>query len=130
MVAVRFLSAEWAEQVPAAIGERSGADPAMAGVELAIQFEVERTPDGSTGRYYLDLDQSIGSVRIGTVEHPDLTVRTDYSTASAISQGTLKIQTAFFSGKLSISGNVAKLLLHQRALDHLADAVADLEVEY
>ena len=130
MVAARFLSAEWAEQVTAAIAERSGADPAMTGVELAIQFEVEQAPDGSTARYYLDLDRSVASVRLGTVEHPDLTVRTEYATASAISQGTLKIQTAFFSGKLSISGNVAKLLLNQRALDHLADAVSDLEVEY
>lgn len=124
-MAARFLSAEWAAQVTEAIAERSGSD-----AELAIQFEVEQAPDGSAARYYLDLDSGVAAIRLGTTEHPDLTVRTDYSTASAISQGTLKIQTAFFSGKLSISGNVAKLLLNQRALDHVADAVSELEFEY
>ncbi|MCY4620633.1 MAG: SCP2 sterol-binding domain-containing protein [bacterium] len=129
-VVARFLSAEWAEQVTAAVHDHPGFGPAVEGIEFSVQFEIDQVPDGAAARYYLDVDSDDASLAIGTLGQPDLTVRTDYTTAAAISQGTLKIQSAFFSGKLAISGNVAKLLLNQRALDQLADAISGLEVEY
>ncbi|MDE0370653.1 MAG: SCP2 sterol-binding domain-containing protein [bacterium] len=129
-MAARFLSAEWAEQVTAAVRDHPGFDTAVEGVEFSVQFEIDQIPDGPAASYYLEVAGDDAVLTIGTLPQADLAVRTDYATASAISQGTLKIQSAFFSGKLAISGNVAKLLLNQRALDHLADAVSDLEVEY
>lgn len=129
-VAARFLSTAWAEQVTAAVRDHPGFAPAVEDVEFSVQFEIDQVPDGTVARYYLDVGAGDASLAIGTHSKPDLTVRTDYATAAAISQGTLKIQSAFFSGKLAISGNVAKLLMNQRALDHLADAVSGLEVEY
>ena len=129
-VAARFLSAEWAERVTEAVRDHPGFGAAVEDIEFSVQFEIDQVPDGAAGRYYLDVADGDASLAIGTLGQADLTVRTDYATAAAISQGTLKIQSAFFSGKLAISGNVAKLLLNQRALDHLADAVSGLEVEY
>ena len=129
-VAARFLSAEWAEEVTAAVHDHPGFGPAVEGIEFSVQFEIDQVPDGGAARYYLDVAHDDASLEIGTLGQADLTVRTDYATAASISQGTLKIQSAFFSGKLSSSGNVAKLLLNQRALDHLADAVSGLDVEY
>ena len=129
-MAAKFLSAGWAEQVTAAVRDHPGFATAVEGVEFSVQFEIDQVPDGAAASYYLDVADDDAVLTIGTLPQADLVVRTDYATASAISQGTLKIQSAFFSGKLAISGNVAKLLLNQRALDHLADAVSDLEVEY
>ena len=129
-MAARFLSAEWAGQVTAAVHDHPGFGSAVAGMEFSVQFEIDQVPDGNVASYYLDVGGDDASLEIGTLANPDLTVRTDYATAAAISQGTLKVQGAFFSGKLAISGNVAKLLLNQGALDHLADAVSGLEVEY
>lgn len=129
-MAARFLSAEWAEQVTAAAQDHPGFGTAVEDIEFSVQFEVDEVPDGAVARYYLDVGDDDASLAIGTHGKPDLTVKTDYATAAAISQGTLKIQSAFFSGKLAISGNVAKLLLNQRALDHLAAAVSGLEVAY
>ncbi len=126
----RFLSAEWAEQVTAALHDHPGFGPAVEDIEFSVQFEVDQVPDGAVARYYLDVAGDDASLAIGTLGQADLTVRTDYTTAAAISQGRLKIQSAFFSGKLAISGNVAKLLLNQRALDQLADAISGLKVEY
>lgn len=129
-MAARFLSAEWAEEVTAAVRDHPGFGTAVEGIEFSVQFEIDEAPDGAAARYYLDVAGDDAVLAIGSLPQADLAVRTDYATASAISQGTLKIQSAFFSGKLAISGNVAKLLLNQRALDHLADAVSGLEVEY
>lgn len=129
-MAARFLSAEWAEEVTAAVHDHPDFGSAVEGIEFSVQFEIDQVPDGVADRYHLDVAHDDASLAIGTHSKPDLTVRTDYATAADISQGNLKIQSAFFSGKLAISGNVAKLLLNQRALDHLADAVSGLKVEY
>ncbi|MDE0136989.1 MAG: SCP2 sterol-binding domain-containing protein [bacterium] len=129
-MAARFLSAEWAEQVTAAVRDHPGFGAAVEGVEFSVQFEIDQVPDEAAAHYYLEVAADDAVLAIGTLPQADLSVRTDYATASGISRGTLKIQSAFFSGKLAISGNVAKLLMNQRALDHLADAVSALEVEY
>ena len=129
-MAVRFLSAEWAEEVTSLVRAHPGFGPAVTGVDLAIAFDIEGAPAGVNGRYYLRIVRDGAVVAIGSLEQVDLTVRTDYATASAISQGDLEIQSAFFRGKLTVSGNVARLVMHQRALDLLADAVSAMEVEY
>ncbi len=67
---------------------------------------------------------------LGTLDNPDVTVAQSYETASAISKGELNTQTAFMTGKLKVSGNLAKLMMHQAAIQQWAAAVSDLDVEY
>jgi putative sterol carrier protein len=64
------------------------------------------------------------------LEDPDVTVKQSYDTATAISKGELNTQTAFMTGKLKVSGNLAKLMMHQSAVQQWGAAVADLDVEY
>ena len=67
---------------------------------------------------------------VGSIEDPDVTVRQSYETATAISKGELNTQTAFMTGKVKVSGNLAKLMMHQSAIQQWGAAVADLDVEY
>ena len=53
-----------------------------------------------------------------------------YETAAAISKGELNTQTAFMTGKLKVSGNLAKLMMQQAAITQWAAAVKGMEVEY
>jgi putative sterol carrier protein len=57
-------------------------------------------------------------------------VNQGYDTATAISKGELNTQSAFMTGKLKVSGNLAKLMMHQGAIQQWGSAVSDLEVEY
>jgi putative sterol carrier protein len=59
-----------------------------------------------------------------------VTVNQGYDTATAISKGELNTQTAFMTGKLKVSGNLAKLMMHQGAIQQWGSAVSDLAVEY
>lgn len=126
----RFLSDEWAQAATEALTRQSSFSSATGGAEVSIQFEVSDIPDGANSTYYLRMADDQAAIEIGTVEKADVSVTTDYHTATAISKGDLNIQTAFFSGKLKVSGNLAKLLIHQTALGRLADAVSSLEVDY
>ncbi len=125
----KFLSEEWASDVSAAMAAHEGFKNALGAADLAIQFNVNDAPDGEVA-YYLAADGGVSNLALGTLENPDITVAQSYETAAAISKGELNTQTAFMTGKLKVSGNLAKLMMHQAAVQQWAAAVSELDVEY
>lgn len=125
----KFLSEEWAQDVTTALTNHEGFKNAIGAADLGIQFTTEETPDGDVD-YYLRSSGGSTNVAVGTLDDPDVTVKQSYDTAVAISKGELNTQTAFMTGKLKVSGNLAKLMMHQSAVQQWAAAVSDLNVEY
>jgi putative sterol carrier protein len=125
----KFLTEEWAQDVTTALNNHEGFKNAIGAADLGIQFTTEETPDGDVD-YYLKSSGGSTNVAIGTLDDPDVTVKQSYDTAVAISKGELNTQTAFMTGKLKVSGNLAKLMMHQSAVQQWAAAVSDLDVEY
>ena len=124
-----FLTEEWANDVTRALSQHEGFKSAMGAADLGIQFNTEDGPDGEVD-YYLKSSGGTSNVALGNLDDADVTVKQSYDTATAISKGELNTQTAFMTGKLKVSGNLAKLMMHQAAIQQWASAVADLEVEY
>ncbi|MDE0171525.1 MAG: SCP2 sterol-binding domain-containing protein [bacterium] len=127
---VKFLTAEWADAATEALSAHGRFASAIEGVDLALQFEVVNCPGDAQTSYYAKVANGSAAIRMGTARKADISVSTDYPVAVAISKGELNVQTAFFAGKLRVSGNLAKLMLNQGALGPLAAAVSTLDVEY
>lgn len=125
----KFLSEDWARDVTTALAGHEGFKNAIGAAELGIQFTTDDGPDGSVD-YYLKSSGGTTNVVIGELEDADVTVKQSYDTAVAISKGDLNTQTAFMTGKLKVSGNLAKLMMHQSAIQQWGVAVADLDVDY
>ena len=125
----KFLSEDWARDVTTALAGHEGFKNAIGAAELGIQFTTDDGPDGSVD-YYLESSGGTTNVVIGELEDADVTVKQSYDTAVAISKGDLNTQTAFMTGKLKVSGNLAKLMMHQSAIQQWGVAVADLDVDY
>lgn len=125
----KFLSEEWTADVTAAMASHEGFKNAIGAAELGIQFNVDDAPDGESA-YYLAASGGVSNMALGTLDNPDVTVNQSYETAAAISKGELNTQTAFMTGKLKVSGNLAKLMMHQAAVQQWAAAVSELEVDY
>ena len=125
----KFLSEEWASDTTAALNAHEGFRNAIGSADLTIQFNVAEAPDGDVD-YYLQSTGGATALRVGSIETPDVTVKQSYETATAISQGELNTQTAFMTGKLKVSGNLAKLMMHQGAIQQWGAAVSDLAVDY
>ncbi|HEX2153360.1 MAG TPA: SCP2 sterol-binding domain-containing protein [Acidimicrobiia bacterium] len=128
-MAVKFLSEEWAQAVTEALNSHPGFKSAMGSAELAIQFNTTESPEGDVA-YYMTTSQGQANLAMGAVPDPDVTINQNYETASAISKGDLNTQTAFMTGKIKVSGNLAKLMMHQRAITEWGAAVRDIDVEY
>ena len=127
---VMFLSPEWAQAATDALTQHAGFASAIDGVDLALQFEVGDSPHSAQTSYYVKVADGSAAIKMGVLRKADVSVTTDYAVAAAISKGDLNVQTAFFAGKLKVAGKLAKLMLHQDALGHLAEAVSSLEIEY
>ena len=125
----KFLSEEWASEVTTALDNHPGFKSAIGDAELAIQFSTTEAPDGEVD-YYLKAGGGNATMALGTLEGADVTVKQSYDTATAISKGDLNTQTAFMTGKLKVSGNLAKLMMHQNAIQQWGSAVSELDVEY
>jgi putative sterol carrier protein len=106
-----------------------GFKTAIGSAELGIQFNVTDAPGGDVS-YYLKTAGGNALLALGSLEGADVTVGNNYDTASAVSKGELNTQTAFMTGKLKVSGNLAKLMMHQSAINQWAAAVKAIDVEY
>jgi putative sterol carrier protein len=125
----KFLSEEWASDVTTALNQHEGFRNAIGSADLTIQFNTADAPDGEVD-YYLQAAGGSVALGVGNVENADVTVKQSYDTAIAISKGELNTQTAFMTGKLKVSGNLAKLMMHQGAIQQWGAAVSDLDIEY
>lgn len=125
----KFLSEEWANDVTSAMATHEGFKNAMGAADLAIQFNTTDGPDDAV-EYFLAASGGVSNLALGVLDNADITVTQSYETAAAISQGELNTQTAFMTGKLKVSGNLAKLMMHQSAVQQWAAAVSELDVEY
>ena len=125
----KFLSEEWASEVTSALNDHEGFKNAIGAADLGIQFKVEEGPEGEVN-YYLSTSGGSSTLALGDLDGADVTVKQSYDTAAAISKGELNTQTAFMTGKLKVSGNLAKLMMHQSAIQQWGAAVAALDVEH
>lgn len=125
----KFLSEEWAQDVTDALNGHQGFKNALGAAELKIQFQTEDGPDGSVATF-LSAGSGTATMGVGDLEGADVTVKQSYDTAAAIARGELNTQTAFMTGKLKVSGNLAKLMMHQSAIQQWGVAINDLDVDY
>jgi len=87
-----------------------------------VQFTLEQVvTDGSNiaGHFHLVLADGSALVRPGAADNPDVTIRQDIETARALRDGSLHAQGAFLTGRLTVDGDIAKLLEHGPVLTQL-----------
>ena len=110
----RFLSAEWFAEIARSAPAETGGSVDTGGPPLVLEQVVHDTPEGEV-RYRVVLNE--GSARIepatapanGADLPPDLTILSDWATASALAQGRLSAQAALMAGRLRIRGSLARL---------------------
>lgn len=128
-MAVRYLTQEWID----ALSERAGAAEdlkgALKGVDLMVQQVVNDAPEGD-GQYYMGIRDGKVLLGLGRADSPDVTIRQTYETAVAMDKGELDAQQAFMSGRLEITGNMAKIMQYQPQLGRLGAISEGLEIEY
>ena len=125
-----FLSTDWLTDLTNTLNGHAGFKSAIANVDLTLQFAVSDAPAGTEGRYYIDIADGKALAAPGDAEEPDATITNIYETAVALSKGELNTQMAFMTGKIKVTGNMAKLMMNQAMLTQFAAAAAGMKVDY
>ena len=126
----KFLTKEWLEALTATVNENDTFKTAIANVDLTLQFETTDPPEGTEAVYYLAIKDGGLDAAAGGIEDADATIANDYETAVAISKGELNTQMAFMTGKMKVSGNMAKIMMNQAVFTKFAEATSEVAVEY
>ena len=121
-----FLSEKWiaeARKIRDEYGHAlKGAPP------IAMNLVITEVPFGS-GSLDAHLDSSSGQLALdeGHLEKPDVSISTDYATATAVfvDQDPAAVMQAFMSGKIRVQGDLGKLL----ALQELASGDSPEDVQ-
>lgn len=127
---VQFLSEDYVAAAQEALDGHDGFQGAIGGKDLALQFKVTEMPDGSDLDYYINIADDAARVGLGELETGDVTITNSYETAAAISKGELNTQMAFMTGKLKVSGEMAKLMLNIAAITEMTNAMGSIETDY
>lgn len=113
-----FLSDEWMTEARAIRERHAGQTPPISTV-LKINQVVTGAPFGE-GTVHSHLDTSSGEMvmELGHLEDADVTVTTDYDTAKAIfvDQDPAAGMQAFLSGRITVQGDMMKLMAMQTAI--------------
>ena len=125
-----FLTSDWMADLTTALNAHAGFKSAIANVDLTLQFVVSDAPAGTEGRYYIDIAEGKALAAPGDAAEPDATITNTYETAVALSKGETNTQMAFMTGKIKVTGNMAKLMMNQAMLNQFALAAAAVEVTY
>jgi hypothetical protein len=113
-----FLSEEWMAETKA-IRERYAGQTTKVAVAVRVNQVITGTPFGE-GTVESFLDTSSGEIvmELGRLEDADVTLTTDYDTAKAIfvDQDPAAGMQAFMTGKITVQGDMMKLMAMQTAL--------------
>jgi putative sterol carrier protein len=117
----QYLSPGWIDELHAALAADESVRKATADVALTVQQIVTGGPDGDVA-WHVVVDRGTVAVRPGTTDDADVTFRQDHDTAIAVAGGRLSAQGAFMLGKLTVTGDVGKLIEYQGAFTGIDDA--------
>jgi hypothetical protein len=119
-----FLSEQWMAEAKA-IRERHAGETQKVNCSFRINQVVTGVPFGDgTVESYLDTSSGDVVMELGRLDDADATVTTDYATAKAIfvDQDQAAGMQAFMTGKITVQGDMMKLMTLQTAMPR--DAVS------
>ena len=152
-MSLRFLSPEWADALTSAVNA-GDAFAQAAGAQRARIQQVITSADGETrywttieggaiamgmgdleapdapAHYWIKIDDGAIDMGLGDAEGADSTITESYDTAVALARRELSPVTGFMMGKIRVEGNMGLLMGLAGALGKLADAMAELDVQY
>ncbi|XP_071952174.1 sterol carrier protein 2-like [Antedon mediterranea] len=85
-------------------------------VKSVFAFDILDGPGGKKGKWIVDVKNGNGSVEYGSKKKADCTITVKDGDLIDLALGKLQPQSAFFSGKLKIAGNMATAMKLQQIL--------------
>lgn len=126
-MSVKYLSKEWADEFNTRAA--AGNTAPFKGKKATLLNVVGDAPDGEV-RYVIRFADDSATITLGDLSDPEITMKQDYSTATAINKGEVDGQRAFMQGKVKISGKMVKMMQLRAALAEVSNVLGSIDTEY
>jgi putative sterol carrier protein len=103
----KYLTQEWLDEFKKISNDTQ---PERPGVSARMQYQVNGSPDGDVGYYWIIVDGTLTEAHLGETTDTDFTITMAYADAAKMQKGEIDTNTAFMQGRMKVSGNMAKLL--------------------
>lgn len=118
---MKFLREDWFEAVSGVLSENEDLKAACAGGDFGVQQVVTSAPGGDIKHYFRVVD-GVFDIGLGELSAPDATMTASYADAAAMNRGELDAMSAFGSGRMLVTGNLATLMQRQAVLAQMNTA--------
>lgn len=125
---LQFLSDEYLAAATAALNANDDFVNSIANIDMGLQFHVTEAPTNDID-FYLMVGEGEATMVAGVLDGADVSISSTHETAVAMFSGELNTQTAFMTGKIKVTGNMAVLMMNQGVINKWAATVGDLDVE-
>ncbi len=138
LLALQYLSQEWAEAVLAKIESDPKITAALDGVKISILAIVLGSPEGRYGFLYVAFDGTgLSEYRVGYdydavtkgLESPSFVVSGPYEVFASVVRGEISERKALMTGKLHLTGGLLKALRHMGAMEAVTAVLNSVECE-
>jgi putative sterol carrier protein len=126
---VQFLSDDHMDAATAALNANDAFVNSIANINMGLQFHVTEAPAGDLD-YHLSVGDGAAKMATGELDGAEVSITSDYETATALFKGDLNTQMAFMTGKIKVAGNMAVLMMNQGVINQWGVAIADVDVDY
>lgn len=126
---VKFLSDDHMAAATAALNANDAFVNSIANINMGLQFHVNEGPSGDI-HFYLSVADGSAEMEKGELDGADVSISSDFETATALFNGELNTQMAFMTGKIKVAGNMAVLMMNQGVINQWSSAIAEVDVDY
>lgn len=127
---VRFLSDEYMAAATEALAQDAGLAKSTGDLSLVLQFRVTDPPGGEPFFYHLSFADGKVTMEPGETADPDVRISSSYETAAGLAREEINDQIAFLTGKLKVSGNMARLMANLGTFLEVRKVLKGLDVEF
>ena len=131
-MAVKYLSAQWRDEVEARLRQELTPDK-MHNLTSSMNNKYVNCPGGGEKFFFVGFkDGAVDSVQAGDGEGPvaEFVISGDYEVFAKISRAELGSQKALMSGQLKLKGNMVKALKLASLCDRLNKVIATIPTEF
>ena len=118
---MKFLREDWFDAVSELLAANDDLQAACTGASFGVQQVVTPAPGGDIKHFFRVMDGKF-EMCLGELPAPDATMTASYADAAAMNRGELDAMSAFGSGKMLVTGNLAILMQHQAVLTQMNTA--------
>jgi hypothetical protein len=120
---VKFLRSDWFQAVSENLAANEDLKAIAAGsADFGVQQVVTAAPGGEDILHYFKVSDGVFEMTLGELPAPDATMTATYADAAAMNRGDLDAMSAFGSGKMLVTGNLAVLMQNQTVLTQMNTA--------